>query len=82
MPLNISGDDLETIMDEADDDGGQEYLTAKGFDVPSVVGKAQALAVAMFPEQEENPHKCIAAAYLIGLESGLRATEKFHGGKV
>ena len=79
MAQPITGDDLERMMDIADNDGGVEYLTGLGFDIPSVLGKAQALATTMFPEEEQNPHKCIAAAYLIGIESGLRAVETLRG---
>ena len=78
MPVLINGDDLDTIMQEAQDDGGREYLTERGFDLESVVAKSQGLAIALF-EENQNPHYCAAAAYLIGLETGLRAMEKFKG---
>lgn len=78
MPALITGDDLERIMENADDDGGREYLTGKGYDLPSILAKAQGLAVALF-EEEPNPHKCAAAAFLIGLEVSLRAQEQLRG---
>lgn len=78
MPQLITGEILERIMTGAQDDGGREYLTDHGFDLPSVLAKAQHLAVALF-EEEPNPHKCAAAAFIIGLECSLRAMEQYRG---
>lgn len=78
MAAPITGDDLERLMDAADDDGGREYLTGLGYDLPSVLAKAQGLAIALF-EEEPNPHKCAAAAFLIGLEVSSRAMEQLRG---
>ena len=34
------------------------------------------MEVLVFPDEESNPHRAIAAGFLIGLESGLRAVEQ------
>jgi len=78
MPQYINGEDLERMMEQADNDGGREYLSSRGFDILSIAEKAQSLAIALF-EEVPNPHQCAAAAYLVGLESGLRAVEEFRG---